>query len=104
MISTGLKDAFFFVTIHTDHQKYFKFLFDNLCKFACTRYEPAMRIFTKISKVLFGHPRNLDHNSAVYKDDTYLLRDACQYYVNDVPDTIELFRNSGFIIPQISQY
>ena len=35
-------------------------------------YGPAMRVFTKISKVPFEHLRSLGHNYVVYVDDSYL--------------------------------
>ena len=74
MASIDLKDAFFSVPIHPTHQKYLKFTFDDLLQFTCmpTGYGPAMRVFTKISKVPFGHLRSLGHNSVVYVNDSYL--------------------------------
>ena len=47
MTSIGLKDAFFSLFIHTDHQKKLKFLFDNLCQFTCmpNGCGPAMTVF-----------------------------------------------------------
>ena len=67
MTSIDLKDAFFSVPIHNDHQKYLKFIFGNLFQFTSmpNGYGPAMRIFTKISKVPFGHLRSQGHNAAV---------------------------------------
>ena len=74
MASIDLQDPFFSVPIHSTHQKYVKFTFDDLFQFTCmpNGYGPAMRVFTKISKVLFGHLRSLGHNSVVYVDDSYL--------------------------------
>ena len=74
MASIDLRDAFFSVPIHNDHQKYFKFIFGNLFQFTSmpNGYGPAMRIFTKISKVPFGHLRSQGLNSVVYVDDSYL--------------------------------
>ena len=48
MASIDLKDAFFAVNIHNDHQKYLKFLLGNLFQFRSipNSYGPAMRIFT----------------------------------------------------------
>ena len=54
-LSLYLKDAFFSVPIHSTHQKYLKFTFDDLFQFTYMRnaYRPAMRVFTKdISEVL----------------------------------------------------
>ena len=55
MTSVDVKDAFFSVFIHNDNEKYIKFIFGNLLPFTSmpNSYGPAMRVFTKISKVLF---------------------------------------------------
>ena len=52
MVSIDLKDAFFSVTIHNDHQNYLKFIFGNFQFTSLPNgYGPTMRTFTKISKV-----------------------------------------------------
>ena len=53
MTSIDLKDAFFTVAVHNDHSKYLKFVYVNLFQITSmpNAYGPAMRIFTKISKV-----------------------------------------------------
>ena len=100
MASIDLKNAFFSVPIHSTHQKYLKFTFDDLFQFACmpNRYGPAMRVFTKISKVLFGHLRCLGHNCVVYIDDSYLQRETYQACPDNISDTIRLLRELGFVI------
>ena len=72
MTSIDLKDAF--SSIHNDLPKYLKFMFGNLFQFTSISngYRSAMRIFTKMSKVPFGHSRSQGHNSAVYVADLYL--------------------------------
>ena len=58
MTSTDLKDAFFSVPVHNDHQKYLKFISGNLFQFT-SMYGPAMISFTKISNVpSFNKPRS----------------------------------------------
>ena len=58
-----LKDAFFSVPIHSTHQKYLKFRFDDLFPFTWmpNGYGSTLRVFAKISKVPFGHLRRLGH-------------------------------------------
>jgi len=73
MASVDLKDAFFSVPINRDHQKYLKFRHkDKLYKFIAmpNGYGPAMRVFTKILKVLFSFLRKNRNISVVYVDDT----------------------------------
>ena len=100
MISIDLKDAFFSVPIHSTHQKYFKFTFDDLFQFTCmpNGYGPAIRFFTKISKASFGHLRSLGHNSVVYVDDSYLQGETYQVCLDNISDTIKLLRELGFVI------
>ena len=102
MSSIDLKDAFFSVPIHSTHQKYLKFTFDNLFQFTCmpNGYGSAMRVFTKISRVPFGHLRSLGHNSVVYVDDSYLQGDTYQACLDNILDTIKLLElELGFVIP-----
>ena len=98
MASTDLKDAFFSVPIHYDHQKYLKFIFGNLFQFTSmpNGYGPAMRIVTKISKVQFGHLRNQGRNSVVYVDDSYLQGDTYQGCFANIVDNRGVAR-----IPQV---
>ena len=100
MASIDIKDVFFSVPIHNDNQKYFNFIFGNLFQFTSVPngYGPAMRIFTKISKVPFGHLRNQGHNSVVYVDDLYLQEDTYQSFLANIVDTIKLLRELGFVI------
>ena len=55
MASIDLKYVFFSVPIHSDHQKYLKFIFGNLFQFTSmpNGYGPAIRIFTKKIKSTF---------------------------------------------------
>ena len=77
MTSIDLKDAFSSVRIRNNCAKYLKFMFGNLFQFTSMSngYEPAMRIFTKISNVPFGHLRSQGHISVVYVADSYLQGD-----------------------------
>ena len=52
MASIDLKDAFYSVTVHKNHQAYLKFFAEEYLKFVClpNGYGPAMQIFTKIFK------------------------------------------------------
>ena len=62
------------------------------------RHRPALRVFTKTSKVPLRHLRHLDHNSVVYVDDSYLLGETYQACFYNISDTIKLFREPGFVI------
>ena len=68
MASVDLKDAFFSIPIHEEHQKFFKFVFDNtFYKFLCmpNGYGPAMRTFTKVMKVPFSFLRKKSFTATI---------------------------------------
>ena len=92
MASVDLKDAFFTVSVHISHQKYFKFgWFQNFYKFLgmLNGYSDAIRIFTKILKPVFGYLRNQDHISVIYVDDSYLQEDTKLECMNNINATID---------------
>ena len=74
MESIDLKDAFYSILIHPEHQKYLKFVvLSKIIRYTCmfNVYGPLMRIFTKVSKVPFSHLRGKGFLSRVFVDDSY---------------------------------
>ena len=61
-------------------------------------YGPAMRIFTKVTKVPFSHLRSKRHISVVYVDDSYLQGSTFDSCRDNVDDTVNLLRSLGFTI------
>ena len=100
MASIDLKDAFFSVPIYKPHQKYLKFFLGEFYEFTCmpNGYGPAMRAFTKISKVPFSVLRNRGHISVVFVDDSILFGETYLDCLNNIRDTIELLLSLGFTI------
>ena len=93
MASVDLKDAFFTVPIHESYQKYFKFEWiDKVYKFLGmpNGYSDAMRIFTKILKLVYANLRQKGHLSVVFVDDLYLQRDTETECLENVEATIAL--------------
>ena len=74
MASVDLKDAFYSVPVAAHHQKYLNVFAKEYLKFTSMPnvYGPAMRIFTKITKVPFLVLRMQGFTSVVYVDDSYL--------------------------------
>ena len=52
----------------------------------------AMRVFTKISNVSFGHLRSLGHKCVVYVDGSYIQGETYQGCLDNISDTIKLLR------------
>ena len=104
MASIDLKDAFYSVPVHKNHQAYLTFFVEEYLKFVCmpNGYGPAMRIFTKISKIPFSILREKGFLSVVYVDDSYLQGDDCEDCFCNALNTIEILRSLGFTIhPEI---
>ena len=59
---------------------------------------PAMRIFTKITKVPFSVLRMQGHTSVVYVDNSYLQGDSYESCLKNLNDTIIMFQSLGFTI------
>ena len=65
MASIDIRDAYYTVLIHPQHQKFLKFQwFNKLYKYTAlpNGYAAAPRIFTKIMKPIFAQLRRLGHN------------------------------------------
>ena len=100
MASIDLKDAFYSVPIYICHQRFLKFFINGYYKFVCmpNGYDPAMRVFTKISKVPFTYLRKKGHLSVVYVDDSYLQGKTYQECLNNIRDSISILQELGFTI------
>ena len=92
-VSTDLKDVIYSVPVHKNHQAYLTFFVEKYLKFVCmpNEYQPAMRIFTKISKISFSVLREKCLLSAVYVNNSYLQGDDYEDWFFVVLDTIEIF-------------
>ena len=74
MASVDLKDAFYKVPIHPDHQKFLKFKWqEHGCAFRGipNGYSEAMRVFAKLLKTPFSILRSHGYLSVVFIDDSY---------------------------------
>lgn len=101
MASVDLKDAFYSIPIHPDHQKFLKFSwFGTIYKFICmpNGYNDAMRVFTKVLKPAFASLREEGHMSVIYVDDTFLIGDSFSECIKNVVATIRVLQSLGFTI------
>ena len=75
MASIDLKDTFYSIPTHPEHQKYLKFVvLSKIYQYTCmpNGYGPTMHIFTKASKVPFSYLQNKEFVLVVFVDDSYL--------------------------------
>jgi len=107
MASLDLKDAYYSVPIHPNHQKKLKFIWnDKLYQFTClpNGLACAPRMFTKLLKPVFANLRKKGHTSSPYLDDSFLVADTYQACVANVQATLEFFNKLGFVVhPDKSQ-
>ena len=99
--SVDLKDAYYTVPIHPDHQKHLKFMFHGcLYQYTClpNRLSSATHIFTKLLKPVYSTLHNKGHLSSGYIDDSYLRGDTVEECQQNITDTACLFSRLGFHI------
>ena len=75
MAPVDLKDAFYYVPLAAHHRTYLRFFANAYLKFAfmSNGFGPAMRIFTKITKVGFSVFWMQGKTAVLYVADSYLL-------------------------------
>ena len=101
MASMDLKDAYFSVAIHPDHQKYFKFQWKGeLYRFLCMPQglASAPRVFSKLAKVPYSKLRDQGYQSIGYIDDSYLQGEDFEECSDNAQATWKLFSDLGFSI------
>ena len=101
MASVDLKDAYYTVPIHSDHQKYLKFMFNGtLYQYTClpNGLSSAPRIFTKLLKPVYSTLHNKGHLSSGYIDDSYLQGDTVEECQQNITETASLFSRLEFHI------
>ena len=107
MVYIDLKDAFYSLPVHKNHQACLTFFVEEYLKFAfmSNGYGLAMRIFTKISKIPFSILREKGFLSVAHVDDSYLRGDDYEDCFSNVLNTIEILRSLGFTIhPEKSKF
>ena len=107
MASIDLKDTFYSVPVHKNHQAYLTFFVEEYLKFLCmpNGYGLAMQIFTKISKIPFSILREKGLLSVVYVDDSFLQGDGYEDCFSNVLNTTEILRSFGFTLhPEKSKF
>ena len=101
MASVDLRDAYYSVPVHNDHQKYLRFcwkgrFFHFNCLTNCLACAP--RLFTKILKSVYAMLRQRGHLNFGYIDDSYLQGENREDWQVNISDTCDLFSKLGFIL------
>ena len=100
MASIDLKNAYYSVLVHPDHQKYLKFYWKGkLYQYTCFPNGLAFcpKKFTKLMKPIFATLRIHRYLSVGFIDDSYLRGDSYEQCVRNIIDTIELMDKVGLV-------
>ena len=100
MASIDLKDAYYLVPIHTEHQKYLKFMWKGvLYQFTCLAQglSSAPRLFTKLMKPVLSNLRGKKHISSGYIDDPLLIGYSTIDCKTNIEDTLQCFHDLGLL-------
>ena len=93
MASLDLKDAFFAIPVHSDCQKFFKFIQKGIpyeFNSISNQYSDAMRVFTKVLKPAFSYLREIGYLSVVYVNDSYLQDETFDECLQNITETVKL--------------
>ena len=101
LASIDLKDAYNSVPIFQEHRKYLRLIWRNqLFQFNALPNDlaPGPCWFTKLLKPVFALLRKTGHISTSFLDDSLLVADNKESCMENVSDTVALFRKLGFIV------
>ena len=101
MASIDLKDAYYSVSINTNHRKYLRFIWKNqFFQFTClpNGLSSAPRIFIKLMKPAYSTLRCQGFENVGYIDDTYLKGSTFNAYETNVSTTVKLFTDLGLTL------
>ena len=100
MASIDLKDAYYSVWVHPDHQKYLKFCWKrSLFQYTCfpNGLTFCPRKFPKLMKPIFATLRDRGHLSVGCIDDSYLQGDDYEHCVRNITNTVSLVDKVGLV-------
>ena len=101
MASIDLRDAYYTVAIHPDHQKYLKFVANGvLYQYTClpNGLASAPRIFTKLMKPVYSTLRSMGQIISGYIDDSYLQGDSVAACSSNVKASATLMNTVGLFL------
>ena len=104
MASIDLKDAYYSVSVDTNHRKYLRFIWKNqLFQFTClpNGLSSAPRIFTKLMKPVYSSLRCKGFENVGYIDDTYLKGSTFHDRETNVSTTVKLFTDLGLTLKSV---
>ena len=101
MVKLDLKDAYFAIPIHHEHQKYLAFRWQgNTYQFKCLPFglSSAPRVFTKMMRPAIAWLRQLGCKTITYLDDNLLMAPTKEEARIQIKLMISLLEPLGFVI------
>ena len=101
MTRIDLKDAYFAVPIHQEHQPFLRFIWaNNTYQFTCLPFglSTAPRTFTKLLKPVMAYLRSKGIRSVVFIDDILLMGPSEEMVLSHTALTLDLLESLGFLI------
>ena len=101
MRQVDLKDAYFCVPLHKNHQKYLQFQWKgNIYEllYLCFRQGPAPRVFTKSLKIPIAVLKRIEIRIIIYLDNMLLMRQTLNGLEIARDTLIFLLQSLGFVI------
>lgn len=101
LTSVDLKDAYFSIPIHSDYQKYLKFVWnDKMYKFVCVCFglKSAPFLFTKVLKPVFAMFRQKNIRCSYYIDDSLNMNQDEAVCQNNTKFIVETLDSLGFTV------
>ena len=99
--SVDLSDAYYSVSIASEHKKYLRFTWNQQTyEFTClpNGLACAPRLFTKLMKPVYATLRSAGFISVAYINDSLLISDTAEHCSKNVNETINLLSELGFTI------
>ena len=99
-----LKEAYYMISIHAEHRKYFRFSFENiLYEFICLPFglNTAPYVFTKLLKPVIAFLRKLGFLSVIYLDDLLLFGNSYSQCLENINKSIEMLEKLGFTLNEV---
>lgn len=103
MASVDLKHAYYSVPIKKSFRKFLKFMWrQKLYNFTCfpNGLSNCPRYFTKLMKPAYAYLRSQGFLSTYFIDDCYLQGQSYQHCLQNVQETVKLFKSLGFVVHQ----
>ena len=101
LVKVDLKDAYFTVPVHPDHQSFLRFVVEGITyQFTCLPFglACALWVFTKIMKVVMTLLRSWGIRIIIYIDDILIMAESAAEVAQHLEVLIHVLQSLGFII------